>query len=187
MASSNAKSSALNLTSDFYMQNFYRSNRKAFKTSTRNDFHKTELSYEDTRALKRAISKLGSFSYSDTENGDNIVSSIQAFAKTYNNTIDSTSSEDSEVYRKNKQLKALTEKYGKDLKKIGITIEKDGKLSVSENVLKGASFDSVKKVFSKESDYMVKLTNLSRRMHNSTYEDVYEMMTGCGGRLNITL
>jgi hypothetical protein len=80
----NEISSGVNLSSDFFLKNFYRSNRNVIKASTRNDYHKTELSYEDTRALKRAISKLSSFDYSEDENGNNIVSTIQAFVKKQN-------------------------------------------------------------------------------------------------------
>ena len=100
MASSSSKvSSGINLTTDFFLQNFYRYNRNAQKNSARNDYSKTELSYEDSRALKRAVAKLSSFDYTEEENGENIVSTIQAFVKTYNYTIDSTSSENSDTYR----------------------------------------------------------------------------------------
>ena len=117
MASSSAKvSTGLNLTSNFFLQNFYRHNRKAMKASTRDDYTKSELSYEDSLALKRAAAKLSSFEYTEDENGDNIVSTIQAFVKTYNHTIDSSSTSDSETYRQNRQLKALTKKYGDNLK-----------------------------------------------------------------------
>lgn len=181
------ESSATSLTSTYFMQNFYRYNRNAIKTSYRKDYHQTELSYEDSRALKRAASKLSSFTYTEEENGDNIVNTIQAFAETYNNVLDSTDSRDSETYRQNRQLKALSQKFSDDFKDIGITFDEDGKMSISENILKSSSFDEVKKVFSKESDYMKNMRNIARRMHAQSYEDIYTLMTGNGGRLNITL
>ena len=140
------ESSATNLTSNFYLQNFYRMNRKAMKVSTRKDYNQTELSYEDSRALKKAAAKLSSFDYSEEENGDNILNTIQAFAETYNYTLDSSNSQDSDTYRQHRQLKALTNKYSDQLKDLGITIEEDGKLSVSENILKQSSFDEVKRI-----------------------------------------
>ena len=182
-----AQSSAVNLTSDFFLKNFYRDNRKAMKVSTRNEYNSTELSYEDSRALKRAASKLSSFNYSEDENGDNIVSTIKAFAETYNNTLESSSSKDSEVYRQHKQLKALTKKYGDKLEDLGITIKEDGKLSISDNILKSSTFDEIKEVFSDDSDYVTNLRKIAKRMHSTSYDEVYAMMTGCGGRLNITL
>ncbi len=188
MASSASKiSSGINLTSNFFLQNFYRHNRKAMKASTRDDYTKTELSYEDSRALKRAAAKLASFDYTEDENGDNIVSTIQAFVDTYNHTIESSSSSDSDTYRQNRQLKALTKKYGNDLKDIGISIEEDGSLSVSDNILKGSSFKEIRKVFSEESDYVRNIRTIAKRMHATSYDEVYAQMTGTGGRINIVL
>ena len=184
---SSAVSSATNLTSSFFLQNFYRYNRSAMKVSTRKDYSSTELSYEDSRALKRAAAKLSSFSYTDDENGDNIVSTIQAFVDTYNYTLDSSSSDASDTYRQNRQLKALTKKYGDALEDIGITIGDDGKLSVSENILKGSTFDEIGKVFSDESDYVRNIRSIAKRMNSTSYDEVYAQMTGAGGRLNIVL
>lgn len=180
-------SSATYLTSNFFLQNFYSMNRNAFKTSTRANYNQTELSYEDSRALKRAAAKLSSFSYTEEENGANIVSTIHAFTKTYNNAIDSSSNEDSEAYRQNKQLKALTKKYADELEDLGITIEEDGKLTISENLLQKSSFKDVKAIFSKESDYISSLRSIAKRMNRSSYDEVYTQMTGAGGRLNIIL
>lgn len=182
-----AESSGTNLTSQFYLQNFYRMNRKAMKVSTRKDYNQAELSYEDSRALKKAAAKLSSFDYSEEENGDNILSTIKAFAETYNFTLESSDSDSSDTYRQNRQLKALTQKYSEELKDLGITIEKDGKLSISENILEKSSFDEVKKVFSNDSDYVSKLRTIARRMNANSYEEVYAQMTGAGGKLNILL
>jgi len=180
-------SSATSLTSKFYLQNFYRYNRNAIKASTRRDYNQTELSYEDSRALKRAASKLSSFDYTEEENGDNILNTVKAFVETYNFTIESSSSEDSDTYRQNRQLKALTNKYSDKLKDIGITIEEDGKLSISENVLKASSFDEVGEVFSNKSEFINRVRTIARRMNANSYEEVYAQMTGAGGKLNIVL
>jgi len=188
MAASNSKvSSGVNLTSDFFLKNFYKYNRNAVKTTTRNDYTKTELSYEDSRALKRAIAKLKDFSYSEDENKNNIISTISAFTRTYNNVIESTSSQDSNTYRQNRQLKALTDKYGDELKDIGISIEKDGTLSISDNILKGASLKKIRKVFSEDSNYVNDTRKIARRMNATSYDEVYAQITGAGGKLNIVL
>jgi hypothetical protein len=182
-----ATSTGVYLSSDFFLKNFYKFNRNAYKASTRTDYNKTELSYEDSRALKRAVSKLASYTYEEGENGDNLVNSVYAFVKTYNNTIESTSGKDSDSYRQSKQLKALTEKYGKDLKEIGISVKDDGTLSVSDKILKGSSFKEIGKVFSKESSYMNSIRHISKRINDTSYDGVYAEMTGAGGRLNIIL
>lgn len=183
----NTESSGVSLNSTFYLQNFYKTNRNLSKVSMRPDYNQTELSYEDSRALKRAATSLASFDYSEDENGDNIVSTIQAFAETYNNTLESSSSSDSDTYRHNRQLKALTNKYGEELEDLGITIEEDGKLTISENILKGSSFEEVKEVFSKESDYIKGIRNIAKRMHATSTNEIYALMTGNGGRINIQL
>lgn len=181
------ESSAISLNSNFYLQNFYKSNRNLSKATVRPDYNQTELSYEDSRALKRATAKLSSFDYSEEENGDNIVSTIQAFAETYNNAIDSSSGKDTDTYRQNRQLKALTSKYGEDLEDLGITIEEDGKLTINENLLKSSSLDKIKKVFSEESEYVKGIRNIAKRMHATSANEIYALMTGNGGHINIQL
>lgn len=183
----NTESSAVNLNSNFYLQNFYKSNRTLAKAKVRSDYNQTELSYEDSRALKRAASKLSSFDYTETENGDNIVSTIEAFVETYNNTLDSSDLTDSEVHRQNRQLRALSSKHESKLNDLGITIEADGKLSITENILKKSSFDEVKEVFSKESDYIKNIHRIARRMHATSATEIYALMTGNGGHINIQL
>ena len=182
-----AESTGTSLNANFYMQNFYKANRNLVKASVRSDYHRSELSYEDSRALKRAAAKLSSFRYSDDENGENIVNTIEAFVETYNNTLDSSSSEDSDTYRQNRKLKALAQKYGEDLEDLGISIEKDGKLKVSKNILRSSSFEEVKKVFSEESDFIKEVRTISKRMHATSTDELYALMTGNGGRINIQL
>ena len=180
-------STGTNLTSNFFLQNFYKYNRNAMKSSTRNDFSRSELSYEDSRALKRALAKLSSFDYTEDENGDNIVSTIHAFVKTYNYTMESSSEKNSDTYRQSRSLKELTKKYEKELNSIGISIEENGKLKVSDNTLRGSSFKEIRNVFSNESDFVKNVRNVAKRLNNTSYDAVYAQMTGAGGRLNIIL
>ena len=182
-----AASTGISLNSDFYMKNFYRYNRNAIKASNRKEYSTTELSYEDTRALKRAVAKLGDFEFDEFDNEENLRSTIQAFAQTYNLTLESTSVKGTDTYRLNKQLKALTDKYGDKLEDIGITIQEDGKMKVSKSILEVSSLSELKEVFGKDGEYMQGIKRISRRMNNEAYEDVYAMLTGCGGRLNIVL
>lgn len=181
------ESTGISLTANYYMKNFYRYNRNAFKASDRKEYSNTELSYEDTRALKRALSKLDDFNFDEFDNEENLRNTIKAFAETYNLTMESTSVENSDTYRLNKQLKELTAKYGDKLEDIGITIQDNGKMKVNHNIFEGASLTELKEVFNKEGDYMRNMKRITRRMNNEAYDDVYAMLTGCGGRLNIIL
>lgn len=182
-------SSGVTLTADFYLNNFYQANRSARKSSGRKELTTNELSYEDGRALKRAISRLGSYSFSDDDNLENVQSTIQAFADTYNNTLESTAKSDSsDLRRQSRQLKAMAEKYSDQLRGIGITVEKDGSMSVSKTTLKGADISEIKKVFSKEtSDLLKKANSIARRVSSNSYDALYQELTGNGGKINITL
>jgi hypothetical protein len=182
-------SSGVTLTSDFYLSNFYQANRSARKTSGRKDLTTNELSYEDARALKRAVNRLGSIEFTDDENIDNIYSAITAFADTYNNTLSSTkSSDDSDLSKYSKQLKSLAKKYSDDLESIGITVEKDGSLTVNEDLLKAKDVDDLKKVFTADDSNFIKTTgNIARKLKNNSYDSLYQQMTGNGGQLNITV
>lgn len=184
MPSSTAESTGISLTTEYFLRNFYKANRSAYKASTRDDYTESELSYEDSRALKRAAKQLESFDFEEEENGANIANTVKAFVETYNNLLSSTDSKDSNSYRYNKQL---TQKYEDELEDIGITIEKDGTLSVSESILEGSSYKEVKKVFAKDTNYTKQLTQIARRVNNTSYDDIYAQLTGCGGTLNITL
>ena len=62
------ETSAVSLTSNFYMKSFYRYNRSAIKSADRKAYSNTELSYEDTRALKRAIAQLEDFDFDEFDN-----------------------------------------------------------------------------------------------------------------------
>lgn len=182
-----AETSAVSLTANFYLKDFYRYNRNAIKAADRKEYSTTELSYEDTRALKRAIAELGDFEFDEFDNEENLRNTIKAFAEVYNFTLDSTSVKGTDTARLNKQLKELTTKYGDKLEDIGITIQENGKMKVSHNILEAASMNELKEVFDKDGEYMRGVKRISRRMNNEAYEDVYAMLTGCGGRLNIVL
>ena len=182
-------SSGVTLTADFYLNNFYQANRSARKASERSKLTTSELSYEDARALKRAVGKLGSYDFSDEENIENIYSTIKAFADTYNNTLTSSAESDNpDLSKYSRQLKSLAAKYNDDLKNVGITVEKNGTLSVNENLLKTKSIDTLKSTFTKDdSRFITKTNSIARKLKSNTYDALYQEMTGNGGLINITL
>jgi ElaB/YqjD/DUF883 family membrane-anchored ribosome-binding protein len=182
-------SSGVTLTSDFYLNTFYQDNRNAGKASGRKNYSSNELSYEDARALKRSIRKLGSFEFSDEENADNIRSTVTAFVETYNNALSSTGNKSSSDLNKfSKELKSMANKYSDEFKSIGITVEKDGSMTVSDSLLKAADVSDIKKVFSSDNTSVLKTTTrIANRLKNDSYDILYQEMTGNGGRINITL
>ena len=60
-------SSGVNLSSTFYLRNFYKNDPSACKKSSRKDFSSSKLSNEDSRALHRAVKALGKFEYTEDE------------------------------------------------------------------------------------------------------------------------
>lgn len=187
-------SSGLSLSSNYFMRNFYANNRNVIKTSGRNDYTKIELSFEDSRALTRASKRLLSNDYgSETDEKDEDVSdttrsSIEAFVTTYNNAIDSsktTNSHDTKRYVK--QLKALTNKYASELSDIGITVERSGKLTVNEDLLKTANNSKVRKIFSPDQKYSKKAYSICGKFNNAVRDDIVSQVNGKGLHINISL
>lgn len=187
-------SSGLSLSSNYFMRNFYANNRNVIKSSGRNDYTKIELSFEDSRALTRASKRLLNNDYgSETDEKDEDVSdttrsSIEAFVTTYNNAIDSsktTSSHDTKRYVK--QLKALTNKYASELSDIGITVERSGKLTVNEDLLKTANNSKVRKIFSPDQEYSQKAYSICGKFNNAIRDDIVSQVNGKGLHINISL
>ena len=129
-------SSGVSLSTNYFMNNFYASNRSVIKTSGRSDYTKLELSYEDSRALTRAAKRLLKNDYgSDTDEKDEAISdttrsALTAFIDTYNNTVDSSkTSTDHDTKYQLKKMKAFLSKHSDDLEHIGVSLESSGKLS----------------------------------------------------------
>lgn len=186
MAAAESTTSGLSLS--YYMRSFYKSNPSTYKASARKNYTNTELSYEDARALKRAAKELMDYEISDDDTGEDLYETIQAFVDTYNNTMESSGSvSDRDISRCRKNLENLTKKYSEELEDIGINIQDDGSLKITEGILKGSTAKEIKKAFSKEAGLMSKTQSLARRMNRNTYDLLYTELTGNGGRLNITL
>lgn len=185
-------SSGLTLSTDYFMRNFYSGNRSVITKSARNDYSKLELSFEDSRALAKAAKHFTSGDFeskaeTDKEIDGTMKSSIEAFVKTYNNTIDTSTSGDDDTLREIKKMKKLCKKYEKELKDIGISMERGGKLSINDDLLKSADKSKVRKVFSPRNEFSGKALSISRKLNDSIRSHVLSEMTGSGQNINITL
>lgn len=161
----------MSLSSDYYMRNFYVSNRDAGTKSKRSSLTGSELSLADSMALRRAVKNLGSFDYTKSQSND-IRSSVLAFMDTYNNLLDSAGSKSSDAIMDHtaKQLKSLTGEHEKDLDKIGITVNPDGTLSSRENLFNSAALSKFEKLFSGDSDYMQQASAYAKRLARRSEE-----------------
>lgn len=182
------ESSATSLTSTFYLRKFYKDNKNAFKPATRKIYSSDEKSYEDSRALRRAAKQLSSYGYDSNDNKDNVTASIQAYADVYNNAVSSSAdSSDHDVARYAKKLKQITAGHEDELKSLGITIEKDGTLSVNSDFLKNRDIEELKTAFGSESGFMKDIMSLSKKITSKTQTALYEQLTGNGSFLNVTV
>lgn len=184
-------SSGLTLTTDYFMRSFYKNNRNAISTSSRKDYTALELSFEDSRALSRAAHRLMSNSYDAEDDEDDIddttKASIEAFVNTYNNALSTGDTDDHDTKRYMQQLKSLTNKYADDLEDIGISINKNGSLSVNDDLLSLADTSKVRDLFSTENDYSKKAWAISKRLNTAVQNSIYSKITGQGLHINITM
>lgn len=182
------ESSAISLTSNYYIRNYYRSNKNFCKTSTRKEQLAEELSFEDAKALRRAVRQLSSFGYNDLDNRENMNASIEAYVDTFNNTVTAGSdSSDRKIKQYANKLKNLAAKHSDDLKAVGITAGADGKLSCNTSLLKSASVDKLKKVFGKDTAFMRENITASRKLHANSREALLQEITKNGTIVDVSL
>jgi len=85
---------------------------------------------------------------------DKIYKAVNDFVSDYNAVVESTSSAKSaNITGATDRMMRITGYNKESLEKIGITIEKNGKLKLDETAFKAADVESVKKVFNAESGY----------------------------------
>ena len=181
-------STGTSLSMTFFMRKFYDGDTKAYKSATRSSYSQNNLSYKDSQALHKAAKKLSSYKFNTDENESSVRSTVLAYVNTYNNALSSSSSSKShEVSRFSKQFKSLSNKYSDALQEVGISVNKDGSLKVSETLLEKTSNEKLQKVFGKDSEFLRSVKSLSRRMSNNSSELLYTEITGAGGTIDLTL
>lgn len=152
------------LSSNYYLRNFYISNRDARTSSKRSGMDNSALSAADSKALRRALKQLGNFEYTD-EKEDAIRNTAKAFVEVYNNTISSSSaSTDTSLEHSMKQLKTLAKDYTSDLDKIGITVNSDGTLKCRDALFSSADISKFEKLFSTGTDFMQRASSCAKRI-----------------------
>lgn len=152
------------LSSNYYVRNFYISNRNAYTASSRKNIGSTELTLADSMALRRAVKNLGSSEFSETED-TNIRNSVLAYIQTYNNTLSSASASSDDTLEHNmRQLKSVTSKYSAELDKIGITINEDGTLASRDSLFTSAALSKFEALFSKDSEFMQQTSACAKRI-----------------------
>ncbi|MDE5576114.1 MAG: hypothetical protein K2J11_01830 [Oscillospiraceae bacterium] len=117
---------------------------------------KEAASKANDEKLSAAAKKLGEYAgnlavggsalYDDAEKS---ISAVKNFADSYNSTLDSLqNSENTKALEKGVQMVNSAKAYSRTLKRIGISIGSDNRLSVNEEQLKAASPTTMKSLFS---------------------------------------
>ena len=101
-------------------------------------------------------------------NPEAIVKAVKDFADSYNQAIDAAyNSKTKSVLRCGEWLDTMTEKHGRLLNEVGITVGADGKLSVNEEELKKANITTMKSLFQGIDSYAVKVSAKAAGLSNA--------------------
>jgi hypothetical protein len=102
-------------------------------------------------AVQKAVTGVAE---ADLANEDKRKAAVSSYVKEYNNLLDTTSAvSNSSIDNRMTNLKATTTGKSSDLEKIGITVGKDGKLSLDEEKLASADEKDIKKLFEGNGSY----------------------------------
>lgn len=148
------------------LRNYYKDNRSLVIRNNRAEKKNGELSFADSMALRRAISKLGDYDYKDSTDED-LNQKIRGFCDAYNYTLDSSKdSATSTVKSAAKSIKNLTKQYKDELEKYGIKVNDKGYMAMSDTATKNISHEKFSKIFGKDSEYMNKLYSNAKKINS---------------------
>ena len=162
---------SFSVTTNVYLRNCYSDNRSLCVKSKRTDATNGTLSFADSAALKKSIRKLKDFDY-ESDDKTAFTHNIKAFIDAYNYTLDSAGeSATKDVVNAAKHLKKTSASYEKELKKLGISMDKDGYMSISSSATTNISTSKYKEMFGEGSKYLSSLNQYSHRIQSKV--DIY--------------
>ena len=112
---------------------------------------------------------------------DNIISGIKDFVSSYNTlmtNIDNVGKIVENTYKT--KFNQYVKEHEKELAEVGITIEKDGKMTIDKDKLNEDDVSALKKVFGNDSEFMKKLDSVNSEMNEvvSKAMDIKNSMSG---------
>lgn len=147
----------MGITVAAYMRQFYRGNLFGTTDTQRHGHYAGKLATADIKAIKRGLKDLRDYDYEEGEGGE-LIHKVQAFAKTYNNLVESSGNvEDYDFSRTVSKLKKMTRQQRDKLADVGITIQSNGKMKIDKETLQNSSRNMVSKVFSEDAEFSVGL------------------------------
>ena len=157
---------SISVTNSLSIRLYYNRNTSAISGSTRKSSSVGTLSMADASALRNAVRKLQDYKFEDATK-DQIQEKLKAFTDTMNNTLESATkygTGDTSVKNAASKIKSLNNQYQSELKKIGITVNKDGTMSLYENAAKNYSVSKFTDFFDKDSKYLNEVYNAAKRI-----------------------
>lgn len=145
---------------------FYGRYSPLVKGSPRKDATTGTLSFADASALRNAVRKLQDYNFEEAPEGQ-VQEKLTAFAGAINNTLSSAaeySGNSTPVKNAVNKIKQLNQEYSSELKKIGITVNKDGTMSVYESAAKNYSRERYTEFFNKDSKYLNDLYDAAKKI-----------------------
>lgn len=131
---------------------------------------------KESDGLKVAAEALGKEELWNTKDGEydieKITGAIKTFANEYNDVIDQTSKVSSKsISQTANYMKSLTNTMSKILAKVGVNVDKEGKISVDEDVLKKADIKSLKSNFGGKASYGSQIAEKAQEISRDTVLD----------------
>ncbi|MBE5911056.1 hypothetical protein [Pseudobutyrivibrio sp.] len=157
---------SLSITNSLTLRVYYNNYNSLVKTSNRKDATTGTLSMADASALRNAVRKLQDFDFEEASESQ-VQEKLKAFADTINYTISSAQkygSNNTAVKNAANNIKNLNAQYESELKKIGISIDSDGTLSVYDSAAKNFKRERFTKFFDKENQYLNDLYTNARKI-----------------------
>ena len=157
---------SVSVTNSLSIRLFYNHYSSVASGSTRKNSTTGTLSFADATALRNAIRNLQDYKFEDVTK-DQIQEKLKAFTDTMNNTLESAAKYgkgNSSVKHAASTIKNLNTQYASDLAKIGITVNKDGSMSLYENAAKNYSVSKFSEFFDKDSQYLSDLYSAANRI-----------------------
>ena len=156
----------ISVTNSLSLRLFYSGNASMSHGTTRNNELTGTLSMADASALRNAIRKLQDYKFEDASE-TLIQEKLKAFTDTINNTVTSAAkygASDTSVKNAVSKLKRLNNDYASELQKIGITVNKDGTMSLYENAAKTYSSKKIDSFFDNDSKYLNDLYDVAKKI-----------------------
>lgn len=157
---------SISVTNSLSLRIYYGQYSALTKGSTRKDATISTLSFADASALRNAVRRLQDYKFEDGTDAE-VQEKLKAFSDAVNNTLESGtkySGNSSSVKNAVSKIKNLNNEYASELKKIGISVDKSGTLSVYESASKLYSKEKFSKFFDKDSKYLNDLYSAAQRI-----------------------